>query len=537
MIDSPSFSPALRWGDAVAAIGLIRSARLSLIVRARAGPVRDALLALLGQDMVRITADADPLALEAGVDVMASLTSGVSVRTLSLAERLGDRVLTVVGAERLPDVLSALLVRTLDAGVPMVLIDEGDETGTPGMLADRVAMRVDLDGLSIRDIAPAAPVASGEPIGDMLPALCEAAAALGIGSLRAPAQALAVARALGRSADRAPCEDDLARAARLVLAPRARYLPQSEDNAPTQPEQDGDAPDNHDGNRDGGADRDMVLDAVRAAIPDDWLVARPARAGAGAGQAGSAATTRGSGVRGRAGRLRKGLPRRGARLDLTATLIAAAPMQRLRGRAPGDRIAFRSDDIRVRRPRPTQRSATIFAVDASGSAALSRLGEVKGAIEQLLAQSYVRRDEVALVAFRGTEAETLLPPTRSLARAKRELAALPGGGPTPLAAGIMAGLDHAIRSRMSGRSPLLLLLTDGGANIARDGTPGREQAREDAEAAAALVAGAGIAALVVDSSPRGEPRVRRLAERMGARYAALPRPDDAALARLVEDAR
>ena len=329
-----------------------------------------------------------------------------------------------------------------------------------------------------------------------------------------------------------PDDADCARVARIVLAPQARALPTDRPDAP--PPDCEETPETDAGEGEDGApdDRDILLDAAMAALPAGLLAP-----GGGKGRgAGSATARRGPGARGRGGRVLKALPVRGARFDLAATLIAAAPFQRLRGR-DGGRLAVRRDDIRVRRPVPVQRAATIFAVDASGSSALARLAEVKGAVERLLAESYVRRDEVALVAFRGTGAETLLPPTRSLARARRELSALPGGGGTPLAAGIVAGLEQAVRSRAAGRAPMLVLLTDGGANVARDGSPGRAAARADAETAALMVASAGVAALVVDSSPRGDAGVRAVAAAMGARYVALPRLDDRALGAIVGAAR
>ena len=114
-------------------------------------------------------------------------------------------------------------------------------------------------------------------------------------------------------------------------------------------------------------------------------------------------------------------------------------------------------------------TTTIFVVDASGSAALHRLAEAKGAVELLLADCYIRRDQVALIAFRGSAAELLLPPTRSLARAKRSLAGLPGGGGTPLAAGLDAAFALSDSIRRKGQTPTVIVLTDGRANIARDG--------------------------------------------------------------------
>ncbi len=215
------------------------------------------------------------------------------------------------------------------------------------------------------------------------------------------------------------------------------------------------------------------------------------------------------------------------------TLRAAAPWQKLRTAGPGRKIAIRADDFRIKKFKEQPATVAIFAVDASGSAAVNRLAEAKGAIQLLLAECYVRRDQVALIAFRGQAAECLLPPTNALARAKRALAALPGGGPTPLAHGINAARAMADAERRKGHLPLLVLLTDGGANIGRDGKPGRAAAGADALAAAKLCAGAKISSLIVDTAIRPNPSVLKLAREMQGKYAPLPYADPARLTRMI----
>ena len=191
------------------------------------------------------------------------------------------------------------------------------------------------------------------------------------------------------------------------------------------------------------------------------------------------------------------------------------------------------DDFRISRFKQRTETATIFVVDASGSAALHRLAEAKGAVELLLADCYVRRDQVALIAFRGSAAELLLPPTRSLARAKRSLAGLPGGGGTPLAAGLDAAFALADSVRRRGQTPTVVVLTDGRANIARDGGQGRLRAEEDAINAARQFGAAGITAVLVDTSPRPGPSGETVAREMGARYLPLPHADATMLSKAV----
>jgi magnesium chelatase subunit D len=235
---------------------------------------------------------------------------------------------------------------------------------------------------------------------------------------------------------------------------------------------------------------------------------------------------------------RPGRPRAGERLDLSETLRAAAPWQNLRaGQGHGGAVVVRPQDLRIRRFIQRREATTIFVVDASGSAAFQRLAEAKGAVELLLARAYVARTRVALVAFRKTQGEVLLAPTRSLTRAKRQLGEVVGGGGTPLASGLDTGLALALVEQGKGRTPTLVLLTDGRANIARDGSPGRLRAEDDSLASARRVQAAGVGGVFIDTSPRPRPEADRLALAMGAVYHPLPYCDAGAVSDLVDRLR
>jgi len=340
--------------------------------------------------------------------------------------------------------------------------------------------------------------------------------------------------------------EDAVLACRLVLAPRATMLPvqdappstpeEAPDDVPAdQPQPDQSANDGDDDASAPGALSDVLLQAAAAAIPAGLLAMLQARVQRqAAGTAGISGASQ-MGRRGRPAGIRAGDPRGAERLNLVETLRAAAPWQRLRG-AAGGRLQIRRADFRVTRCVQRAETTTIFVVDASGSSALNRLAEAKGAVELLLAECYVRRDQVAVLAFRGTGAQLLLPPTRSLVRAKRGLAALPGGGGTPLAAGLDAGLLLADAVLRRGGTPSLVLLTDGRGNVARDGRGGRDRAEVEAVQAARAIRLAGVAVLLVDTSPRPAPAARKLAEVMAARYLPLPYANAAALSAVVSQA-
>ena len=531
-----------------------------------------------------------------GLDLTATLTANRPIAERGALASADGGVVIVTMAERLTPHTAACLNAVLDTGeivveregiaihdqarVGIVAVDESmsDDERVPPSLMDRLALLVDLNGFDLR--TPLAPLHDAEDIlaaqrclprvvvpDDLIAALCGTALALGAGSLRVAGLAMRAARVIAALEGRFEVTpDDAVAAGRLVFAPRATQVPappaeppptqeapQAATDAPQPPTQPPPTPPPPDpaspnasdlesqANRTGDALDERILEAVQAAMPRGLL--EELRAGgavrsAANGSAGRVGAERAGGARGRPAGVRSGAPRGSARLNVMETLRAAAPWQRVRGRssAGGARVRIDPSDFRVTHYRQRTQTLTIFAVDASGSSALHRLAEAKGAVELLLADCYIRRDQVAVVTFRGRAADLLLPPTRSLVRAKRNLAGLPGGGGTPLAAAIDSAVLVARQAQRRGDTPLLVLLTDGRANVARDGTGGRERAHADALQAARRLRSANITALFVDTSPRPNPLAESLAAAMNARYIPLPFADARALSSVVAHA-
>ncbi|MFF7275655.1 putative cobaltochelatase [Streptomyces griseorubiginosus] len=181
------------------------------------------------------------------------------------------------------------------------------------------------------------------------------------------------------------------------------------------------------------------------------------------------------------------------KLHLAATVQAAAPHQRARGRS-GRGLVVRRDDLRQATREGREGNLVLFVVDASGSmAARQRMSAVKGAVLSLLLDAYQRRDKVGLVTFRGTAGEVALPPTSSVDAAAARLETLPTGGRTPLAAGLLRAHEvlRVERLRDPARRALVVVVTDGRA------TGGPEPVAL-AGRAARLFAAEGVASVVVD---------------------------------------
>jgi magnesium chelatase subunit D len=219
-------------------------------------------------------------------------------------------------------------------------------------------------------------------------------------------------------------------------------------------------------------------------------------------------------------------------VHLTATLLAAAPHQRARGRS-GPGLVLRADDLRRAIREGREGNLVLFAVDASGSmAARQRMSAVKGAVLSLLLDAYQRRDKVGLVTFRGQGGELALPPTSSVEAAAARLRTLPTGGRTPLAEGLLRAAEtlriEAIRDPR--RRPLLVVVTDGRAT-------GGARPLERASAAARLFGG--VASVVVDceSGPVRLGLAGRLAADLGGDCVRLGELSADGLSGLVREAR
>ncbi|GAA2460916.1 putative cobaltochelatase [Streptomyces glaucus] len=220
------------------------------------------------------------------------------------------------------------------------------------------------------------------------------------------------------------------------------------------------------------------------------------------------------------------------KLHLAATVRAAAPHQRARGRS-GPGLVVRRDDLRQAVREGREGNLVLFVVDASGSmAARQRMGAVKGAVLSLLLDAYQRRDKVGLVTFRGPGAEVALPPTSSVDAAAARLRSLPTGGRTPLAAGLLKAHDvlRVERLRDPARRALLVVVTDGRAT-------GGPEPVATAERAARLFAAEDVASVVVDceSGPVRLGLAGRLAGALGGTAVTLDELRADSIAGLVRD--
>jgi len=591
----PGASPP--WAAAARAVALFAIDPVGLhgvSLRSLANPARDRWLALLrdylpeGAPLRRVPNHITDSRLLGGLDLAATLRTGKPVAERGLLVEADGGVVVLAMAERLSAGVAGRVGGVLDRGevqlerdglglrsttrIGVVALDEGltEDEHPPQALTDRLAFLLDLSAVGEADlhvpaIEPASIAAARARLDsvtvadEMLSAICSAALALGVASVRASLLAIKAARAAAALAGHETVtQEDAATAVSLVLGPRATILPSAEPpeeeppppdepppEDPSEPEPPEEPEDQEDADSiDPKELEEMMIAVAQAAIPDKLLAqlreGKSVRSRAPSSSGGRSGAAKKKGRRGRPGATRAGEPTPNSRLNLIETLRAAAPWQPIRRQEAAREgrtstlVEVRRSDFRCTHFKQRSETTTIFVVDASGSAALQRLAEAKGAVELLLADCYVRRDSVALVAFRGKQAEVLLPPTRSLVRAKRSLAGLPGGGGTPLASALDTAGMVATACRDKGQTPVLVFLTDGQGNIARDGTPGRPQAEKDAIESAQALRVAEFATMLIDTARRPQAMAQKLAAEMGAKYLLLPYADAQAMSKAVK---
>ena len=606
----------LAWDDALWALAALHIDPVGLRgiwLRAPHGPVRDEWLTLLQHlrpGVRRLPQNIDSERLLGGLDLSATLNTGRPVTQAGLLAQSDQSLLLVPMAERMASEAAAILAQVLDSGrvtphgggdtqdarLGLIALDEAlaDEPAMAETLQERLGIWLDLRHLGRQEEA------SDEALGligvlcspdgeaeeerqnvlqrlrtlrlndQQIQAITQMAQAMGIASLRGPLACVRLACVLAALRESDEVQDqDLGRAARLCLTPRATQMPTPPEQetppeqAPEQPpepqpeppetpqdeptppdlEQQPDSPDSPEEDTPLQHMGELLLEAALASLPPDVLAQLAQNSSTqikGGGQSRSG-DLRQSRSRGSPLPPRPGLPRQGARLHVLATLGHAAPRQKLRaplGSSQGaaSRLAIRAEDFHIHRFAERTQTCLIFAIDASGSAALHRLAEAKGAVELLLAQSYARRDQVCVVGFRGTQAEVLLPPTKSLVRAKRSLAGLPGGGGTPLPHAMKLALEVALQQRRLGVTPSLVMLCDGRANISLQGSGGRAQAFQESLSLANAWRSQGLQSIWIDTSVRPEPQAEQLAQAMGARYVPLPQANSQRMAQVVQAA-
>ena len=541
-----------------------------------------ALLPGLPFEMLPLGSDEE--ALLGGLDLEATLARGARVVRHGLLARADRGLLAAEDCNLLPEGTVNLLLGALDAGEVRIereglslrspcrlrLVATFDPAEGPprAHLLDRIGLIVPLPRLAPagargeivrRHLTPAADLweedldvlrdvvaVARASLGDIRLSetqareLANAAVALGVQGHRADLFAQLVARASAALALRDEVQrEDLELAVRLVLLPRATQQPTAPPTDPppateTPPESSQDTPPEPPAEPPADGDVELteeVLTALAIDLPD-VLATLPFRSARG-GRSGSRGST--DGTRGRHVTSVPGTPREG-RLDVIATLRAAARWQRLRPRG-ARRVAVRAEDLRIKRFRDKAGALFLFAVDASGSMALNRMRQAKGAVHALLEKAYVNRDRVALMSFRGQGAELLMPPTGSVELLRRAVDQIPTGGGTPLAATLVAALEVAQQARRRGlQNVVLVLLTDARANVGLKAD--RAGVEDELRQLALLTAASGLKALVIDTqrSYLSQGSAQKLATWLGGQYLYLPGASGATIAAAAQSA-
>ena len=485
--------------------------------------------------------------LNGGVDPLESLQKGYLVYRKGILSRPGW--FSCTSLNDMPKALQAMLAHQMDnieLG-PVLAFDDGYRKSdvTQPKLCDRLAFSVDLRDVRFNQFSPdffsqhSSKTSKADITEAQIQSVIVSAIKFGIEEMRPIYMTVNAAQYLATLDNRIAVEQiDLNLAATLILAHRVQVMPEEieHDEQDDPPKENEEEKNDTKKNSEINLPAEVLIEAIKASLPDNIYehlknnIRQKSKTGSGFGN------RQKSKVRGRPKPSKNIPPSDQERIDIVSTLRSAAPWQKLRKKQlkKSRNIVILPTDLHTFNFEDRSERVIIFLVDASGSAAMNRLGESKGAIELMLADSYAKRDFVSLISFRDTSAEILLPPTRSLVQTKKRLGSLMAGGGTPLAIGLDTGIKLAQNCKRSGKMPSLAILTDGKANIDLNGLPNREKALSDSVLVGEIGKKMDMKSVFIDCGKRPNNNLKEIANSMGANYVSLPRTNATKISNLVQ---
>ena len=533
----------------------------SLSIRANYSTVREAFLSnlfalLRPKGFKKIYPFQNPTDFAKSINMMDTLTFG--------APKYNDDIfsshniaLILTNTEKMEKGLATFLREKIknNANKFFIALDESESNEIPSTnLSEDLNFSINLDGIRYRDLKKVSinrkkiaeareNLATVEVNKKILDYLIASAEMFSVSNMHTIFSTLKVAKSLcAYKGNRSVSSEDINLAISLSMIHKAKQIPelqQEEKEAATEQEQSRDDNESKANNSElNNKDKKMLIDALKISLPSNLIESLLSKNSQNINLGESA----GSGEKNNnfsAGRPIPSINRKYSsdkRIDLIATLTKAIPWQKLRSSsgAKNRKIIIYPQDIMIKRFEKQSERLLIFLVDASGSNAIGRLAEAKGAIEILLSDAYAKRDNVALISFSGLKADSLLLPTKSLVTAKKKLSSLPGGGATPLANGLLEAFNMAEAARHRNITPIIILLSDGRGNMSLDGVGDRVKSIQDTKYVASLIKRNAINNIFIDTSRRKTQMADELTMELNGHYFQLPMANSSTISKAVQ---
>jgi len=533
----------------------------SLSIKANYSTVREAFLSnlfalLRPNGLKKIYPFQNPTDFAKSINMMDTLTFGIPKYNVDIFSS-HNIALILTNTEKMEKGLATFLREKIknNANKFFIALDESESNEIPNAnLSEYLNFSINLDGIRYQDLKKVSinrkkiaeareNLVTVEVNKKILDYLVASAEMFSVSNIHTIFSTLKVAKSLcAYKGNKSVSREDINLAISLSMIHKAKQIPefqQEEKEAATEQEQSRDDNESKANNSElNNKDKKMLIDALKISLPSNLIEGLLSKNFQNINLGESA----GSGEKNNnfsAGRPIPSINRKYSsdkRIDLIATLTKAIPWQKLRSSSgtKNRKIIIYPQDIMIKRFEKQSERLLIFLVDASGSNAIGRLAEAKGAIEILLSDAYAKRDNVALISFSGLKADPLLLPTKSLVTAKKKLSSLPGGGATPLANGLLEAFNMAEAARPRNITPIIILLSDGRGNMSLDGVGDRVKSIKDTKYVASLIKRNAINNIFIDTSRRKTQMADELARELNGHYFQLPMANSGTISKAVQ---